>query len=55
MDEWDTECLRWWSRRLTGGFQHYCPDWDFLPIDDTVGEFRACTCRKIDDAKEGEK
>lgn len=45
---WLDDCLRWHGRWLLGRFQHYCPDWDFLPIDDTVAEFAACTCEKHD-------
>lgn len=29
---------------LTGAKKHYCPDWDFLPIDDTCLEMESCTC-----------
>jgi hypothetical protein len=42
--QWMDDCLRWHGRVLTGGFRHYCPDWDFLPIDASVAEFGACTC-----------
>lgn len=29
---------------LAGGFLHYCPDWDYLLIDQTDIEFDACSC-----------
>ena len=28
-------------------YKHFCPDWDFLEIDDECEEFNTCTC-KID-------
>lgn len=46
MTEWEADCMRWWGRVLTGGYRHWCPDWDYLPIDDTVKEFECCTCTK---------
>lgn len=45
-EEWEADCLRWWGRILEGKFRHWCPDWDYLPIDDTVKEFECCTCNK---------
>jgi len=45
---WLQDCNRWHGRYLTGNYQHYCPDWDYLPIDDTCMEFEACTCKKED-------
>lgn len=48
---WVKECFRWHDKILTGNYQHYCPDWDYLPIDDTCMEFEACTCNKGDDRK----
>lgn len=29
---------------LTGKFRHWCPDWDGMPIDETMDEFDCCTC-----------
>ena len=48
MTEFEKECLRWHGRNLTGNYAHYCPDWDYLPIDDTCVEFQSCTCPKKD-------
>lgn len=31
-------------RKLTGEKKHYCPDWDFMAIDENSPEFEACTC-----------
>lgn len=42
--EWIAECLRWWGRVLHGHHMHYCFEWDFLPVDETVGEYVACHC-----------
>ncbi len=41
---WARDCFRWHDKHLTGSKRHYCPDWDFLPIDETCMEFEACTC-----------
>ena len=29
---------------LKGKKKHFCPDWDFMPIDESSPEFTACTC-----------
>ena len=29
---------------LNGKFKHYCPEWDFMAIDETCVEFDACLC-----------
>jgi hypothetical protein len=41
---WAESCFRWHDHLLTGDNCHYCPDWDYLPIDETCMEFEACTC-----------
>lgn len=41
---WVKDCFRWHDRLLTGEKCHYCPDWDYLPIDETCMEIEACTC-----------
>ena len=48
VEEWMKECQRWHGRVLTSAFRHYCPDWDFLPIDTSLDEFGACTCEYPD-------
>lgn len=30
--------------KLKGAKRHYCPDWDYMAIDETTPEFEACTC-----------
>ena len=47
MTEFEKECIRWYGENLTGNYAHYCPDWDYLPIDDTCVEFQSCTCPKL--------
>lgn len=32
---------------LTGKFRHWCPEWDDLPIDETMPEFEACVCFSV--------
>lgn len=29
---------------LRGKYRHYCPDWDFMAIDENCIEFDGCTC-----------
>lgn len=41
---WCEDCYKWQGRLLVGEFAHWCFDWDFLPVDETVDEFTACTC-----------
>lgn len=46
--DWIDECTKWCGRVLTGKYSHWCPDWDFLPIDETRDEW-PCVC--ADDLK----
>lgn len=46
MTEWEEDCLHWWGRKLTGEKKHFCPDWDYLPIDETCDEIAGCSCYK---------
>jgi hypothetical protein len=41
---WVEQCTRYWGVSLTGKYAHYCPEWDFLPIDETCKEFEHCSC-----------
>lgn len=45
--DWVEDCKRWHGRTLSGNYMHWCPDWDYLPIDDTCIEFTVCTCPKV--------
>lgn len=29
---------------LNGKYKHYCPEWDFMAIDETCPEWDACLC-----------
>lgn len=31
-------------KKLTGKKKHFCPDWDYMAIDENCDEFEACTC-----------
>ena len=42
--EWREDCLAVYGCILTGAKAHRCPDWDFLPIDETTPEMDACLC-----------
>lgn len=45
MSAWTEDCNRYWGRVLTGTKKHWCPDWDYLPIDETTKtEIDCCTC-----------
>ena len=32
--------------KLKGECKHYCPDWDYMAIDETCSEFDCCLCDK---------
>ena len=42
--DWHTDCFRWHGELLTGKYTHWCAEWDYLPIDETCGEFECCLC-----------
>lgn len=37
--------------RLKGLKKHFCPDWDYMAIDETCPEFEACCCEKYNPPK----
>lgn len=43
-EDWKADCLRWRGKVLTGRQAHWCPDWDFLPVDETTLEINGCNC-----------
>jgi hypothetical protein len=45
--DWTEDCLRWRGKVLTGKHAHWCPDWDYLPIDETTPEW-PCPCSASD-------
>jgi hypothetical protein len=48
----EEECIHFWGKELTGKFKHYCAEYDYLPIDETVGEFAHCGCFDDDEARQ---
>jgi hypothetical protein len=36
--------MHFWGKVLTGKYRHFCTEYDYLPIDETVGEFAHCRC-----------
>ena len=36
--------MQWRGEVLTGVYGHWCPDWDYLPIDETTPEWPCCSC-----------
>lgn len=46
--EWVSDCIHWYGAVLTGYGAHWCPEWDYMPIDVTCGEIVACSCHGSD-------
>ena len=44
MNQFDEDCKHFYGKPLTGKYKHYCPDFDYLPIDETCSEFEYCLC-----------
>ena len=42
--QWKIDSLRWRGRVLTGAQAHWCPEWDWLPVDETTPEW-PCGCK----------
>ena len=43
--DWEEDCLHHHGKVLTGKYRHFCPDFDYLPIDETCEpEFACCLC-----------
>jgi hypothetical protein len=50
--DWEQDCLHWHGKILIGKFAHWCPDFDDLPIDETMEmEWQICTCEQEDKAE----
>jgi len=49
--DWIEDSMRWRGKVLTGKHAHWCPDWDFLPIDETCPEW-PCPCSESDGVEE---
>lgn len=45
MQEWEEECMKYHGRVLEGDKAHWCPEWDYLPIDSSCEmEMESCSC-----------
>lgn len=53
--DWIDDCTKFYGKVLTGADAHWCPDWDFLPIDSTCKEIECCTCGSFDTKEENKK
>jgi hypothetical protein len=42
-EDWIEDSNRYWGRVLDGKKAHWCPDWDYMPIDSTCPEIECCT------------
>ena len=43
---WYYNCMLERGRELTGEKSHWCPDWDYMTVDETTPEFESCLCFK---------
>jgi len=43
-DDFQRDCINIYGYVLTGKLKHYCPYWDFMPIDETCEEIGGCKC-----------
>ncbi len=41
--DWREDCMRERGKVLTGKYAHWCPDWDYLTMDETTPEW-PCAC-----------
>ena len=48
-EEWIEDCKHHHGKVLTGKYAHWCPSFDYLPIDETVVEFEFCLCEFEED------
>lgn len=44
-EEWIVDCKHHHGKVLTGKYAHWCPEFDYLPIDETCFEFEYCLCK----------
>ena len=44
-EEWIEDCMHHHGIVLTGKYAHWCPEFDYLPIDETLIEFEYCLCK----------
>lgn len=48
-EDWIRDCIRHYGKVLTGRKAHWCPEWDYLPIDENSFEYDCCLCYKRKD------
>lgn len=46
--DWIDDCNHFHGILLTGKYSHWCPDFDYLPIDETTHYFEYCKCELED-------
>lgn len=44
---WVKDSYHWRGAPMLGKFAHWCPDWDYLPIDEDSAEW-PCPCNMSD-------
>ena len=49
MTEFEQDCLQIYGKILEGKHKHYCPEFDYLPIDETCTEYQFCMCEFEDE------
>lgn len=42
-ERWTQDCEQWRGVILTGTYVHWCPNWNYLPMDETCPEW-PCQC-----------
>ena len=42
--ELEKEFLAYHNRKPFGNFAHFCPEFDFMPIDEKCTEIASCNC-----------
>jgi hypothetical protein len=53
MNQFEEDCKHFYGKPLTGKYKHYCPDFDYLPIDETCSEFEYCLCEWEENERTG--
>lgn len=48
-DEWIEDSMHHHGKVLTGKYAHWCPEFDYLPIDESCFEFEYCLCEFEED------
>jgi hypothetical protein len=51
MTDFEQDCMHFYGKVLEGIHKHYCPDFDYLPIDETCFEYQFCLCDKTEESQ----